>query len=244
MMSESKTPESGVREQGMEAVVISDQKLNYGIRAMMQERISREELDRAFDARFPKEMRRKLRGGRVAVAGLGGLGSNIAVMLARSGVGKLLLVDFDVVDVTNLNRQMYLIPQLGKPKAEALPEILNQINPYLEYESVCVRVTPKNVKALFADYPIVCEAFDRPDQKAMLVRELLTQCPDTMVVSGNGMAGYGNTNEIQTAQLMRRLYVCGDRKTDVGNGIGLIAPRVAACAAHQANKVLQLLMES
>lgn len=244
MMSESKTPESGVREQGMEAVVIPDQKLNYGIRAMMQERISREELDRAFDARFPKEMQRKLRGGRVAVAGLGGLGSNIAVMLARSGVGKLLLVDFDVVDVTNLNRQMYLIPQLGKPKAEALPEILNQINPYLEYESVCVRVTPENVKALFADYPIVCEAFDRPDQKAMLVRELLTQCPDTTVVSGNGMAGYGNTNEIQTAQLMRRLYVCGDRKTDVGNGIGLIAPRVAACAAHQANKVLQLLMES
>ena len=136
MMSESKTPESGVREQGMEAVVIPDQKLNYGIRAMMQERISREELDRAFDARFPKEMQRKLRGGRVAVAGLGGLGSNIAVMLARSGVGKLLLVDFDVVDVTNLNRQMYLIPQLGKPKAEALPEILNQIpiwsmNPYV-----------------------------------------------------------------------------------------------------------------
>ena len=78
----------------------------------------------------------------------------------------------------------------------------------------------------------------------MLVRELLTQCPDTMVVSGNGMAGYGNTNEIQTAQLMRHLYVCGDRKTDVGNGIGLIAPRVAACAAHQSNKVLQLLMES
>ena len=93
MMSESKTPESGVREQGMEAVVIPNQKLNYGIRAMMQERISREELDRAFDARFPKEMQRKLRGGRVAVAGLGGLGSNIAVMLARSGVGKLLLVD-------------------------------------------------------------------------------------------------------------------------------------------------------
>ena len=244
MMSESKTPESGVREQGMEAVVIPNQKLNYGIRAMMQERISREELDRAFDARFPKEMQRKLRGGRVAVAGLGGLGSNIAVMLARSGVGKLLLVDFDVVDVTNLNRQMYLIPQLGKPKAEALPEILNQINPYLEYESVCVRVTPENVTARFADYPIVCEAFDRPDQKAMLVRELLTQCPDTTVVSGNGMAGYGNTNEIQTAQLMRHLYVCGDRKTDVGNGIGLIAPRVAACAAHQANKVLQLLMES
>ena len=210
----------------------------------MGELISQEELDRAFDARFPKEMQVKLRGAKVAVAGLGGLGSNIAVMLARSGIGKLLLVDFDVVDVTNLNRQMYFIPQLGKPKAEALPEILRQINPYLTYESVCVKVTPENVKELFEDYPIVCEAFDKPDQKAMLVRKLLTQCPKTTVVSGNGMAGYGDTNEIRTQQMMGRLYVCGDQSTDVGNGIGLIAPRVAACAAHEANKVLQLIMQA
>ena len=209
----------------------------------MQRLISKQELDRAFDARFPKEMQEKLRSAKVAVAGLGGLGSNIAVMLARSGVGKLLLVDFDNVDVTNLNRQMYLIPHLGKPKAEALPELLYQINPYIDYESVCVRVTPENVKDLFAEYPIVCVAFDRPDQKAMLVRELLTQCPGTTVVSGNGMAGYADTNEIKTCQMMHRLYVCGDRKTDVGNGIGLIAPRVAACAAHEANKVLQLIMQ-
>lgn len=210
----------------------------------MQERISREQLDQAFDARFPEEMRTKLRNARVAVAGLGGLGSNIAVMLARSGIGELLLVDFDTVDVTNLNRQMYLIPQLGKPKAEALPEILYQINPYLTYRSVCIKVTPNNVKELFSEYPIVCEAFDKPDQKAMLVRELLMQCPKTIVVSGNGMAGYADANEIRTCQVMKRLYVCGDQSTDVGNGIGLIAPRVAVCAAHEANKVLQLIMQT
>ena len=210
----------------------------------MQERISREQLDQAFDARFLEEMRTKLRNARVAVAGLGGLGSNIAVMLARSGVGELLLVDFDTVDVTNLNRQMYLIPQLGKPKAEALPEILYQINPYLTYRSVCIKVTPDNVKELFSEYPIVCEAFDKPDQKAMLVRELLMQCPKTIVVSGNGMAGYADANEIRTCQVMKRLYVCGDQSTDVGNGIGLIAPRVAVCAAHEANKVLQLIMQT
>ena len=210
----------------------------------MQELISREQLDQAFDARFPEEMQTKLRNARVAVAGLGGLGSNIAVMLARSGVGELLLVDFDTVDVTNLNRQMYLIPQLGKPKAEALPEILYQINPYLTYRSVCIKVTPNNVKELFSEYPIVCEAFDKPDQKAMLVRELLMQCPKTTVVSGNGMAGYADANEIRTCQVMKRLYVCGDQSTDVGNGIGLIAPRVAVCAAHEANKVLQLIMQT
>ena len=154
-----------------------------------------------------------------------------------------MLVDFDEVYVTNLYRQMYFIPQLGKPKAEALPEILRQINPYLTYESVCVKVIPENVKELFSEYPIVCEAFDKPDQKAMLVRELLMQCPKTIVVSGNGMAGYAAAYEIRTCQVMIRLYVCGDQSTDVGNGIGLIAPRVAACAAHDANKVLQVIME-
>ena len=209
----------------------------------MQQMISKEELDRAFDARFPDEMREKLRGAKVAVAGIGGLGSNIAVMLARSGIGKLFLVDFDVVDVTNLNRQMYFISHLGLPKTEALPQILYQINPYLTCESVRIKVMPENVRELFKEYPIVCEAFDKPDQKAMLVRELLMQCPETIVVSGNGMAGYGDTNDICTSQKMRRLYVCGDQKTDVGGGIGLMAPRVAACAAHEANKVIQLIME-
>ncbi len=209
----------------------------------MKARISEEALDAAFDARFPKAMQEKLRGARVAIAGLGGLGSNIAVMLARSGIGKLLLVDFDVVDVTNLNRQMYLIRHLGRPKTEALTELLYEINPYMEYESRCVKVTPENVASLFADYPIVCEAFDQPDQKAMLVRELLMQCPDSVVISGNGMAGYADANEICTTQMMRRLYVCGDQKTDVSIGTGLMAPRVAACAAHQANKVIQLILK-
>lgn len=214
------------------------------MRERMQQLISKEELDKAFDARFPKEMQVKLKNARVAIAGLGGLGSNIAVMLARSGVGQLLLVDYDVVDVTNLNRQMYYIQQLGMPKAQALPEILYQINPYSNYQSRCLRVTEENIRELFMEYPIVCEAFDQPDQKAMLVREVLTKCPGTIVVSGNGMAGYKDANEIQTIKKLRRLYVCGDQHTDVAEGIGLMAPRVAACAAHQANKVIQLIMEA
>ena len=186
----------------------------------------------------------RLAAAHVAVFGLGGVGSWAAEALARAGIGELTLIDHDEVGVTNLNRQMYLIPQLGKPKAEALPEILYQINPYLTYRSVCIKVTPDNVKELFSEYPIVCEAFDKPDQKAMLVRELLMQCPKTIVVSGNGMAGYADANEIRTCQVMKRLYVCGDQSTDVGNGIGLIAPRVAVCAAHEANKVLQLIMQT
>ena len=223
------------RFSGKEAVCVVSKKEE------IQSTLSREEMERAFDARFPLEMKEKLRGAKVAIAGLGGLGSNIAVMLARSGVGELLLVDFDRVDVTNLNRQMYLIPHVGRPKTEALTDLLLQVNPYLQYRSVCVRVTPDNVKELFGEYPIVCEAFDRADQKAMLVQQLLLQCPDTVIVSGNGMAGFADANEIRTEQKMRRLYVCGDQQTDIGAGMGLMAPRVAVCAGHQANKVLQLI---
>lgn len=204
--------------------------------------ISKEELDRAFDQRFPPEMKEKLAAARVAVAGLGGLGSNISIMLARSGVGHLFLVDFDVVDTTNLNRQAYRIPHLGQPKPEALHSILMEINPYLDIRTQRIRVTEENAPELFGDYPILCEAFDKPDQKAMLISSVLMNCPGTTIVSGNGMAGYGDSNTVQTKQRMGRLYVCGDGVTDVGAGMGLMAPRVAICAGHQANKVIQLIM--
>lgn len=184
-----------------------------------------------------------LKRSKVAVAGLGGLGSNIAVMLARSGVGYLRLVDFDVVDESNLNRQAYSLEHIGRPKAEALIEILNQINPNLKYEAFCEKVTPENIEELFGTFPIICEAFDRPEQKAMLVREALIRCCDSIVISGNGMAGFGDANQIRTDRMMNRLYVCGDMKTGIEDTGIIMAPRVMICAGHEANKVIQLLLE-
>ena len=205
--------------------------------------ITREELDRAFDARFPREIKEKMHAARVAVAGLGGLGSQIVVMLARSGVGHLHLTDFDVVDVTNLNRQMYFVEHLGRPKTEALADLLRRINPWIDLELHQMRVTEGDIPELYRSYPLVCEAFDKPDQKAMLVRTLLETCPDTTIVSGNGMAGYGDADGICTQRRFRRLYVCGDGTTDVGDGIGLMAPRVSVCAGHMANKIVQLILK-
>lgn len=204
---------------------------------------TKQELDSAFDARFPEEFHRAVSGARVAIAGLGGLGSNLAVMLTRCGVGHLFLVDFDRVDITNLNRQAYRIPHLGQYKTDALPSILREINPYLEVETRCVRVSEANAAELFGSYSLVCEAFDRPENKAILVNTLLSKCPHTTIVSGSGMAGYGEANTIQTTRVMRRLYVCGDRTTDVNDGIGLMAPRVAVCAGHQANQVIRLIAQ-
>lgn len=205
--------------------------------------ISRDELDRAFDQRFSKEIQVKLRNARVAIAGLGGLGSNIAVALARSGVGHMLLVDFDLVDITNINRQAYGISQIGKPKTQAILEVLAEINPYLDIEIMQTKVTEDNAADIFEGYTIICEAFDKADQKAMLVNTLLEELPDAVIVSGNGMAGVGSCNDIKTIQKMKRLYICGDEKTDVDDGIGLMAPRVMTVAGHQAGQVIRLILE-
>ena len=196
---------------------------------------------KALKERYSEEMYEAAVHARVAIAGLGGLGSHVAVMLARAGVGKLFLADFDRVEVTNLNRQAYRMSQIGKKKTEALAELLREINPCLDLEMADCRVTEKNAGELFGTYPIVCEAFDKPKEKAMLVNTLLKECPDTVVVAGSGMAGIGPANEIVTTHPMRRLYVCGDGTTELRQDVCLMASRVTLCAAHQANTILRLI---
>ncbi len=205
-------------------------------------RLTQEELHTALVERHGADIQQKLDRASVGIAGLGGLGSNIAVHLARLGVGRLVLVDFDTVDVTNLNRQHYTMKDIGVPKTLALLEQLEEINPYLQYEPYTERVISANVERMFAGCDVVCEAFDRADQKAMLIETLLERLPDTVVVSGSGMAGYGSANAIRTERRFGRLYVCGDGTSDIADGVGLMAPRVAVCAAQQATMVLRLLL--
>ena len=199
---------------------------------------SASEFDKAKDDRFSQAVHQKLKIASVAIAGAGGLGSNIAVMLARSGVGHLHIVDFDIVDITNLNRQVYTVKHIGSRKVDAIKEILMEINPYLKVTTDCVRVTADNCDEIFGGYDIVCEAFDGAESKAMLIDSLLTAEDGPIVISGSGMAGYGSANEIKSRRIMDRLFICGDGHTDVGDGIGLMAPRVAVCAGHQANLVI------
>ncbi|MBP2637556.1 MAG: thiamine biosynthesis protein ThiF, family 2 [Firmicutes bacterium] len=202
----------------------------------------REELASMMAARHTPAVHKKLQQGRVAIAGLGGLGSNIAVMLARIGVGHLLLVDFDIVEPSNLNRQSYYIRHLGMPKTQALQEQLTEINPFIQIETRTVRVTADNVVELFSDYPILCEAFDKPDAKAMLVNTALQKLPGVTIVASSGMAGYASSNLVKTTHPLKRLYMCGDLETGAGIGTGLMAPRVQICAGHQANMILRLLV--
>ena len=204
--------------------------------------LTKEQLHDALVERHGAEIQKKLDGATVGIAGLGGLGSNLAVFLARLGIGHMILVDFDVVDITNLNRQHYTMKDLGVPKTLALVEQLEAINPYLNYETYTERVIPANVKRMFSECDVIVEAFDKPDQKAMLIENVLTQLPDKPLVSGSGMAGYGSANLIRTEKRFGRLYLCGDGRSDVADGLGLMAPRVAVCSAHEGTMVLRLLI--
>ena len=186
----------------------------------------------------------KLNNAKVAIAGLGGLGSNIAVALARIGVSHLHLIDFDKVDISNLNRQHYFISHLNKYKTQALAEQLQMINPYLNIVTDCIKVTEDNIFSLFKDEDIICEAFDVPENKAMLVNKVLELFPEKYIISGSGMACFGHSNEIHTRKVMGKFYICGDEKTALSNENSLMAPRVAICAGHQANLITQLILEN
>lgn len=194
------------------------------------------------EQRIGRTARERLAKARIGIAGAGGLGSNIAMMLARSGVGHLVIADFDTVDESNLNRQHYAREHVGASKVDALSQQIHAVDPRVEMQAFRLRVTPQNARELFGGCDIVCEAFDDAQAKAMLVEQLLSLTPGPIVVSGNGMAGIGPASEIVTRRLGSRLYVCGDGKSDVDAGEVLYAPRVMLCAAQQALVAVRIVL--
>ena len=202
---------------------------------------TKEEWIKALTERHGKELQQAFSSATVAICGLGGLGSNIAISLARAGVGRLILIDFDRVDITNLHRQQYKATQIGMYKTEALADNLREISPYIELETHTEHITEDNAVKLLQGADIICEAFDDAECKAMLTNIVLTEMPDKYLVAASGMAGMGTTNSIKTRKITSKFYLCGDEISEVSCGIGLVAPRVALCAAHQAHTVLRIL---
>jgi len=203
---------------------------------------SSEEFECLMMARHTPGIHQKIKKSIVGIAGLGGLGSNIAIALARIGVGALILVDFDVVEPSNLNRQQYFIHQIGMPKVEALQENLSKINPYVRVWLYNEKLDRNNVERIFKEADVVVEAFDRADEKAMLINAVSEKMPDKYIVAASGVAGYGDSNEIKTIRFSSRIFIVGDQETAAQTGIGLMAPRVGVVAHHQANIVLRILL--
>ncbi|MBP3378510.1 MAG: sulfur carrier protein ThiS adenylyltransferase ThiF [Clostridia bacterium] len=192
------------------------------------------------DKRHGADLQRKFSSACVAVCGLGGLGSNLAVSLARSGVGTLLLIDFDKVDMSNLHRQQYAVSQLGMCKTDAMKQTLAEIAPYCNVITHTVKLKEDNL-SLIADCDVVCECFDNTEYKAMLVNGVSEYYPEKYIVAASGMSGLHTGNTIQTKKFGKRLYICGDGTSDVADDGTLFAPRVMLCAAHQANTVLRII---
>ena len=205
---------------------------------------SENQLEAMLMARHTPMIHSKVKKASVAILGLGGLGSSIAVQLARTGVGSLHLIDYDVVEPSNLNRQQYCIKHLGMFKTEALQQQIQDINPYVKTIAHNIKLTEKNIADYINDDEIICEAFDKPECKAMAVNAVMETFPQKYMVASSGMAGFESSNIITTKQLSSRLYICGDGITGAKQGCGLMAPRVSVCAGHMANMILRIITEN
>lgn len=204
---------------------------------------TKEEWYSALCERHGEDIQKKFTSATVAICGLGGLGSNIAIALARAGVGKLILIDFDKVDITNLHRQQYKVNQIDVSKTEALAQNLSEVAPYITVETHCVCITEDNAEQLLEKADIICEAFDNAECKAMLTNLVLEKMPAKYLIVSSGMAGMGSANTIRTRQVSKKLYICGDEVSDVKKEGSLVSSRVMICAAHQAHTTLRILAE-
>ena len=179
----------------------------------------------------------------VAICGLGGLGSNVAIALSRAGIGKLILVDYDKVDISNLNRQQYKLNQLGMSKTEAIKQNLQEITQITEFEIYNKKLDNTNYSDVLKNADIICEAFDNADEKSSLVNYVLENMLNKYIVSASGMANLDSPNKIITKKITDKFYVCGDFENSTDNGGTLYAPRVMLCASHQATTILQIIAE-
>ncbi|MFO7923470.1 MAG: sulfur carrier protein ThiS adenylyltransferase ThiF [Bacteroidales bacterium] len=177
----------------------------------------------------------------VGIAGAGGLGSNCAVALARVGIGKLVIADFDVVSEGNLNRQYFFTDQVGRKKVSALKENIARINPAVQVTTHDVVLDPVNIPRLFDDCNVIVEAFDLAEMKKMIAEAVIEKMPAKYLVMGSGVAGFGNNNTIKTIKT-GNIYICGDLEKETGKNRPPLAPRVGIVANMQANQVLELLL--
>ena len=177
----------------------------------------------------------------IGIAGCGGLGSNCAVALARVGVGKLIIADFDEVEKNNLNRQYYFFDQIGEKKVIALKDNIKKINPEVNVRAYDIKLNPESLIKIFSSCDIIVEAFDLAEMKQMIIETVLSKMPGKTIISGLGVAGWGGNDSIKTRQV-GDLYICGDEKTETSENMPPLAPKVGIVANMQANLVLEIIL--
>ncbi|MCF7908102.1 MAG: sulfur carrier protein ThiS adenylyltransferase ThiF [Candidatus Omnitrophica bacterium] len=191
---------------------------------------------------FGKDQFKKIQSVTIGIAGLGGLGSNCSHNLIRCGFKKLIIVDFDKVELSNLNRQFYFLNQIGKRKVDALKENLLKINPDIKITTYCEKLEKNNLKNIFKGCSIIIEAFDKAEYKSLIVETFLPT--DKFIVSASGLAGYGKSDEIKIHRLRKNLAIVGDLKSEASQDLPPLSPRVNIAAAKQADVVLNYILKN
>ena len=187
------------------------------------------------------EIKKVLANSSIGIAGLGGLGSNAAVSLARAGVGRLVLIDFDIIEEENLNRQYYFFDQIGKRKVEAIEDNIKRINPEIKLDLHNIKLEKGFMSKLFSDVDVIIEALDDAKIKTEFIEEILLNLPSKSIVAASGVTGYGNSERIKTRKL-GNLYLCYDDKALSSEDDMLFAPRVCLIANWQANIAIEILL--
>jgi sulfur carrier protein ThiS adenylyltransferase len=180
---------------------------------------------------------------RVGIAGAGGLGSNCAIALARSGVGTIVICDYDLVEAQNLNRQYYFVSQIGMLKIDALKENIKSVNPATTVIGFNKSLDTSNITEIFSGCDVIVEAFDKKEMKEMLVETVQEKMPGVPLVVGSGLAGWGNIGSIRSRKIDDSLFVCGDESSEASDDLPPLAPRVGIVANMQADAVVEILMK-
>lgn len=185
----------------------------------------------------------KLKQATVGIAGLGGLGSAVAIALARTGVGRLIIADFDIVEAGNLTRQQYFIDQIGESKVDCTIRNLQRINTDVMVEGHQGKLNADNVSEIFAEADVIAECFDKAQEKQMLVETVLSKMNKVKIISVSGLAGFGDSNTIQTRRISPRFILVGDGESSIDSGLVLTAARVGIAACHQANAIIEVIVK-
>ena len=189
---------------------------------------------------FGKEALSRIQSTAVGIAGLGGLGSNCAACLVRSGFRKFVLADFDKVENGNLNRQFYFLDQVGFNKADCLKANLLRINPDLDITLVRQKISVDNAAAVFADCDVVVEAFDRAESKRFMAEVFLHS--GKLLVSASGLAGWGDSDALCTRRIKDNFFLIGDSRSEATKALPPCAPRVSIAAAKEADVILSWVL--
>lgn len=178
----------------------------------------------------------------VGIAGCGGLGSNAAMVLARVGVGKLLLADFAIITPECLDRQYFFSDQIGLLKVHGLRDNIARVNPKVNVKAFDIKLCTSDVIELFAHCDVVVEAFDKPEMKQMIIETMLLNLPEIPLVVGVGIAGWGQNAAVHIRH-SDNLIICGDEVSALSEQMPALAPRVGLVAHMQANEVMKLLLK-